>query len=274
MSATNEQPSGHLIDYKENYTDMRSAGRKAIFSAIGKLQQQVYEICLTECEETGEYVPNEFFDSGTYSYLQDLKRKVGTLPSTKATKDEGWKDSKYILLTVNPPPNVTFEAFVATIEMLLSSKLYENAIWAYEQRSPDMEGMGRGFHCHIMFNRVAAGDRQFHGRNPAEYKKHAKCLNTMFGGQPTFSQLNWKRVTPGTEYKTAKYVVGDKSSPEKFDKCAVDIEWRKSLGLLPVYPSCEKLYSMFPDLQSEESEDLFVSTGEPEDAGQDDPEEF
>lgn len=139
------------------------------------------------------------------------------------------KPTGYYWIGISPDESkVTFDQFYKAIEKLCSNKIFHTYKLSFEQRSTDINDVGKGFHVHILAK-----------TNP----------NVRYSKQKVIDQV----------YSTCKHVVGDKefidvklaSKPEgMFEKYCIEYDckdehknntkeadaiWRAQIGIAPYY---------------------------------------
>ena len=62
--------------------------------------------------------------------------------------NNGW-----IYITVNPKPDIKWDEFYKKVTKLANRKMWDYAIYAYEQRSATEAEAGKGFHVHMLCKR-------------------------------------------------------------------------------------------------------------------------
>jgi len=142
-------------------------------------------------------------------------------------KEEETFKSDYVFITVNPRPGVALNEFVKTVNKSVQKTFIKKSLHVIEQRSEDMEELGKGFHTHILLNkgdyRMSHLRREF-ARTFGKYcdVDNPHCFNVDF-------------CKPSDIYKRQNYMLGTKKDPAKHKKQLMDIEFRKKFNFSDYY---------------------------------------
>lgn len=166
------------------------------------------DMCLWEIDKdkTRLYIPGET------EFNERVDRYYDRYSSSK----------KYCLLTVNPNMDVPLGYLIQQTEKCTKKKWFSDYIYCYEQRSENMEDLGKGIHMHMLFKCGKKSQR--------DIKK--EVYNTFKNMVKNNLAINFKFTNDwdGCE----KYIKGNKSI-DKLRKVECDKLWRIGMELLDYY---------------------------------------
>lgn len=141
-------------------------------------------------------------------------------------KDKDTYKSDYVFITVNPREGVSLKEFEKTVSKSVQKTFIKKSLHVIEQRSEDMENLGRGFHTHILINK---GDyRMSHLR-----REYARTFGK-FCDVSNPHCFNISTCKPAHIIRRQNYMLGQKKDISKHQKQLMDIEFRKKFDF-PVY---------------------------------------
>jgi len=151
-------------------------------------------------------------------YLNRLHKSYSTDARVSLTMKE------FVMVTVNPPPNIFPKELLQTVKQFMSLSVIEYGVYNIEQRSSE-SGIYNGFHSHMLFKR---------SKSPSDVLKE---LYRVFDPIVPDHQKIYIR-SASTEQEVAnycRYMLGSKDDPKKLPKVIVDREMRKTLNIDPIY---------------------------------------
>lgn len=138
-------------------------------------------------------------------------------------------------VTINPRPDVPFNKFKKKCIKLLSSKTYDWILLVFEQRGENLESLGKGFHCHLLFK------LKEYSLSPYDHKRAFKRkFRTMLDVENPHL-LNVQPIPAHLIQKKKDYLILPKIDEKKHKKQKMDAIWRKKKNLQPIYRECPEL---------------------------------
>lgn len=174
---------------------------------------------------------------------EDFKTRLKS--ALKAPLIQELKD-EWLFLTVNAYDSITVEDFRKKIEKTLTSKIFVSGLAVIEQRGSTDETCGNGMHAHILFKRITPLSE---GLPPSNIKRNFRDSFKKYCNVKNHHILNFLFVpfdspTPddrnNAKYKY-KYMVGEKSGPEKQLKQKFDKIFREKNNLPPYFGNIDIL---------------------------------
>ncbi len=161
---------------------------------------------------------------------EDFKTRLKA--ALKKPKQEELKD-EWLFLTINARTDISLETFRKKVEKTLTSKIFTSSLAVLEQRGNTDDTCGKGMHAHILFKRITPLNEGLPPSNirrnfKDSYKKicnvdDSRILNFLF---IPFSSTD----NNNAQYKY-KYMIGEKSGPEKQLKQKYDKIWREKKNI-------------------------------------------
>lgn len=164
-----------------------------------------------------------------YSRLIDEGDADEIIPLFKELRDKQEEKFKsdFVFMTVNPRLDIPIFDFLKLLPKMVNRVWIKKYLYVVEQRSEDLENLGKGFHLHCLFNK---GDyRLSHLKRDmvSVFKKVCDVDNP--------SCLNIKLVKENDLKNYHKYMLCRKADPVKWLKQDMDIEFRKKYNILNYY---------------------------------------
>lgn len=135
----------------------------------------------------------------------------------------------YMWVTINPKPDVTFANFKKKVDKISTKTCFADVLYVFEQRGSTKDGLGKGFHAHMLIKRNVK-------YKPIKLKQNIKnsCKNIV-GNINNDCQLNIQIV--GEDYAKDKqeYILGIKTGEGKSAKQQYDKIWRHENQLEKFY---------------------------------------
>ncbi len=161
---------------------------------------------------------------------QFLKEKQLYLEKLRAKTSNAY----YAMLSIRPKIDQKFEDFEPFINRVVKKCwLKDNCLWVYEQKGENEADMGKGLHCHILY--------QLHGiKHGKKQKSKTQCLNEIL---EMIKNLDW--IEPQGIHiqvykkedgdKVHNYLLGEKSPQEKQKSQEFDVIYREKNNIEKSY---------------------------------------
>ena len=199
----------------ELYHKAEHAGKLKYWTAV------FYEIEKLEAED-GK-TSNQFLLKKQL-YLEKLRAKTS--------------NAYYAMLSIRPKEDQKFEDFEPFINRVVKKCwLKDNCFWVYEQKGETEADMGKGLHCHILF--------QLHGiKHGKKQKSKMQCLNEILDMiknvewiEPQGIHIQVYKKEDGD--KVHNYLLGEKSPEEKQKSQKIDVIYREKNNIKKYYGRLE-----------------------------------
>lgn len=200
-----------MINEMELVTKAKYTGR------LKYITMMYYEICKLECEQ-GVEDPRV---QAIYERLMVLR--------------EGGSKAYWCLVTLRPREEETLGNFMLVMEKIINKKwLKGKAMWVYEQKGTNVDELGAGKHCHILFKLMGV-------KHGAKQKSKLQCLKEV---TDTCHSFKLKIADNCIDIKTGpkadlesvnNYLTGDKADADKHAAQEMDKVWREQKGLKDRY---------------------------------------
>jgi len=164
---------------------------------------------------------NEMF---RVAYERRDKERYAYLEKQEEIKNK----TKYIFLTINPNPQITFMEFYRCIEKLMSKPWITKYLYVYEQRGETETEVGKGFHFHAIIEKPTNKSYQHMMRELASTAN--KVCDTS-----NFHFYNVKNISEEEKERKIVYITGSKADVSKHLKQNMDIIFRKNNNLKSHY---------------------------------------
>lgn len=163
-------------------------------------------------------------------FHQGLKKMINTNNHSIKEQLAVTNNNGYVFITINPKPGVNLENLKKKVDKLVNRKMFDTAIWAYEQRGSTEAEAGKGFHVHILLKRNL-------NYKPSKIIKNTRnTCKGLVGNENNNSQLNIQIIGEDFAKDKKNYFLGTNKTGEGKDiKQLIDIIWRKTVGLQPFY---------------------------------------
>lgn len=157
-----------------------------------------------------------------YFMHQDLFRRELLKPVNHL--DARSSKTQWVLITINPKPDVPLSVLKFTVEQAVALKVFDQSIYAFEQRAEQGEFLG--IHCHMLCHRTTT---------PSIVKREMiRKFRSLVGH---VKHIDLKFITDSDVPKVEGYVLGDKKDDHKQAKVDYDKKFRKENGLQDYYIS-------------------------------------
>lgn len=207
--------------------------RKAANFAANKLLRDLYQRQFNAAI-AAEHFHVVFHDEYKQQKLKELFDTTIELEQIALSQEIGSVNARNAIayfLTINPPPNVSFDVFQDIVERLVQSRAVAvGATWTYEQRSEDPTEF-HGWHVHLISPRVVNSE-------PYNIKKMllSKLKKLWLPKTPTDKQFHLRWLKTELDWKRAhKYISEEKSHPGKKAKQEIDNIFRSEFELKRLY---------------------------------------
>lgn len=136
-------------------------------------------------------------------------------------------DKNIIFLTINPSSEVEFDDFKTKVDKLVSSTSFiKNAVYTFEQRGTTAREVGKGFHCHILFDYIK-------GNNPSKIQSNVfQKFNKMCGNK---MHIDVRKYPASMREDKIAYMKGDKWDADKSSAVKINKLFREKYSLLEIY---------------------------------------
>jgi len=194
------------------------------------IQQKTRKLDLYYKKKAMERVVSQYY----YNHFNKLimeERVEDILPLfTEIKNDIKSLDEKtnYIFVNVNPAPNHSLDYFHKLIHKAMSKKWVKDYLFVFEQRGENETEMGKGFHTHIILEKLPE-------------KQYCQCIKELARTLAPVCDTSNYHLFSGAIIKESdinkrrEYILGVKSDPTKHLKQQMDIIWRKENCLKPYY---------------------------------------
>jgi len=226
----NERNYERMLDQVANEVaaEFRKNELPALFDSWRRVNQisleaKCYENAKKKFLETAmlRTMVSKFATDGTEPFDQTV------LPETRETLDYQNElfttKSKYVFMTINPKPGITFSVLKKLIEKFVSKTFITQYYYVYEiRKAPDS-----GLHCHVLFHYTC---------RPADMKKSSQTLFNHVGDVKNPCCLNIKYIVEELIPQKISYMGGTKTV-KKMAGVKATIEWREKNNILSYYES-------------------------------------
>lgn len=170
-----------------------------------------------------EMVAN-YMSEGKVPYLPDDSNQVELI---KSSIDRNITKPPYILLTVNPRPDVELKEFKKQVEKFVGRKIIDMYAYVYEVRKEDHSGL----HTHVLLK---------YNCKPYDFKRCAKNTFKHICDISNPAVLNIRYVDADKLLQKYKYLCGDKKDDKK-KGVQYSKDYRKQNCLADIYESTPEL---------------------------------
>lgn len=138
------------------------------------------------------------------------------------------KQYTHMFITINPPPTLSLEVFINTINKTMSKNWIDGYIYVIEQRGENEEELGKGFHTHILLKLT---EHKRKSQTDREIKNTWKKILDV----DNYHILNLKYIDDAEQKRKQGYILGEKSEEIKHKKQKMDIVYRQKNNLNKYY---------------------------------------
>lgn len=176
-----------------------------------------FEICKLECEQGIE----EPEVQAIYDKLTSLR--------------ESNSKAYWCLITLRPRDEESLSNFILVINKIVEKKWLKNqCMWVYEQKGRNLDELGKGKHCHILFKLMGV-------KHGSKQKSKLQCLKEVTDTCHAFKLniedncINIKTGPKGDLSDANNYLTGDKADVEKHAAQSMDRVFREKNELKALY---------------------------------------
>ena len=158
-----------------------------------------------------------FVNEENWEWLREQRARWAQPKSRKVT---------HLFITINPDTEkVSLTDFVAKVHKIAKFKCFSvGSQYAFEQRSAQLEDMGKGYHCHMVMEI---------NKKPSLIRQ--QLLNTLKGYIGNPKHLDIQHLQRSSVKSKLKYLRGEKNTEEKLAKCQIDKRWRTAKYIAELY---------------------------------------
>lgn len=156
----------------------------------------------------------------------DFQKILALKNETKKRLDESKLSTvknRWFWITINPEPKVSVAEFQKCVANVASRSFVKQAMYVYEQRGETEDGIGKGFHCHMLIERDMSNKHDVPAKIIERIRNTCKKVLKLHKNNPYIQIVD-------AEYAKDKirYMLGDKDlHKEKKDlKLTYDKLWR------------------------------------------------
>lgn len=186
-------------------------------------------------------------------YLKMIEGQMSILSKPPPKKKRGRKIDKFIYwVTINPKEGTPLNPFCEKMENFVKRSFVKNFAYSYEQRGKSSSEMGKGIHCHLLFDKP---------RDLSPKQLLTRAMST-FGDMVGNSKAIHIQTFP-YDFRPEKiqYLEGAKWDQEKDASVKINLAWREINKLSSIYIDA----SSSENIQSDESDSETESLSEIED---------
>lgn len=165
-----------------------------------------------------------YFEARRFALQQREKRFAVSLLAK--SKDGRKVEGEWVWLTVNPSPDMPYEAFILACHNAFKCKLFSEGTYVFEQRGTQI-GDYKGLHCHALLKRKHA---------PSHVTRELQRKFTSYVGNiKDPHHFNLQYVESDVLPVLRSYMDGNKGTEEKLEKVKNDANFRKEYKLEESY---------------------------------------
>lgn len=186
--------------------------QKKAYSQV--LQKKYVEYFNYKIQQDVQYLnTGSDYSSQLITHIEELSARDRQLKST------------HVLITINYKPDIPLPIILKKLNKAVSKKWLTGYVYVIEQRSENLQNIGTGIHTHLLIERTS---------EPARIIKEFKSSFNTVCDTTNSACLNMKWTTEKQLPKIINYMQGTKEK-SKTSKCLMDVQWRLSTGLEPIY---------------------------------------